>query len=629
MPLRLQISHFGGLNARDSSNDLIARSHQASEGGWFPIGEIGIESSEMPNCDFDNDGIKQRLGSTLDTDLAITFDATTTVDGTSSSGQKVVQVTATTGMIAGRVVTLDRGNANEENIVIASISAGVSITAVDNLTNEHLATVAVEQRVLLNGDTLLHDGGHLWQSPATNSNIIVLASVKTIYINQSGAFVQINDSASSPYAHAADALDVTFAEVDGHLFIGLSGANQIQVYRTGADLDEEAVASNNYIEVFGGGTPNYNDTWGTGMSNVIGFHDRLLFNNGDSVIEYTAATQPYNRTNGGFFQARGAVIAMATLTPQFTDSLQETLYIFTLQGVEVVTGFTGSDDIQRLDAPSPMNHNSVIHTLSWLMYLSQEKTIIAINGAFFTNIGSRMKPHSGTSFLAGINQSAAITKSFGYYDQDKNQAMWTAPTGTATDGTDIFVLDMKKGEPAIGEPPESYERRINCLHWKIKSGNTWFQSIFKTTSGSLGLLESGKLYTTESGNNDLDTIAIESRWRMPDFHAGFPMNHKQWLVAFLRGLPTGTYTVTVRYHEDRSEATFGATWGYSQDGGTSVFGTAVFGTAVYATTVVIKGDNDTDLYSELLSISIENLEAGETWKLTDAELHYLIGAQER
>lgn len=61
------------------------------------------------------------------------------------SGQKVLAVAATTDFIAGETITIDSGNAGEEDAVIDSINAGVSITLVENLTNTHATGVAVAQ----------------------------------------------------------------------------------------------------------------------------------------------------------------------------------------------------------------------------------------------------------------------------------------------------------------------------------------------------------------------------------------------------------------------------------------------------------------------------------------------------
>ncbi len=66
------------------------------------------------------------------------------IDAESASGQKVVNLTATTNFKTGDIVILDRGNANEETGIIDTIAAGASITLTENLTNTHAIGVDVE-----------------------------------------------------------------------------------------------------------------------------------------------------------------------------------------------------------------------------------------------------------------------------------------------------------------------------------------------------------------------------------------------------------------------------------------------------------------------------------------------------
>lgn len=67
-------------------------------------------------------------------------DAVTTVDDDSASAQKVLNVAATTNFAAGDTVLIDHHNTGDgrEFGVIDTISAGVSLTLVDNLSNTHL-----------------------------------------------------------------------------------------------------------------------------------------------------------------------------------------------------------------------------------------------------------------------------------------------------------------------------------------------------------------------------------------------------------------------------------------------------------------------------------------------------------
>lgn len=67
---------------------------------------------------------------------------TSTVDVDSASGQKVLSVAATTPFPAGESVIINEGGTREEKGVVASISAGVSITLAENLSNAHTAAQA-------------------------------------------------------------------------------------------------------------------------------------------------------------------------------------------------------------------------------------------------------------------------------------------------------------------------------------------------------------------------------------------------------------------------------------------------------------------------------------------------------
>lgn len=62
----------------------------------------------------------------------------TVVDSDSSSGQKVLNITATTNSRIGQQIIIAAGDATLEEIgIIESIQAGVSITLVDDLANTH------------------------------------------------------------------------------------------------------------------------------------------------------------------------------------------------------------------------------------------------------------------------------------------------------------------------------------------------------------------------------------------------------------------------------------------------------------------------------------------------------------
>lgn len=68
--------------------------------------------------------------------------ASSTVDVDSASGQKILNVAATTGFVAGSMVKIGDGTAGEEVGRVASIQVGVSLTLDENLDYTHTALQA-------------------------------------------------------------------------------------------------------------------------------------------------------------------------------------------------------------------------------------------------------------------------------------------------------------------------------------------------------------------------------------------------------------------------------------------------------------------------------------------------------
>lgn len=88
---------------------------------------------------WDTTGDFEALDSSSGIEYGRSYSNETTVDETSASGQKVLKVAATTGYAADNKVIIGRGTDREEEAVVDSVSAGVSITFDDNLTYEHTA----------------------------------------------------------------------------------------------------------------------------------------------------------------------------------------------------------------------------------------------------------------------------------------------------------------------------------------------------------------------------------------------------------------------------------------------------------------------------------------------------------
>lgn len=77
--------------------------------------------------------------------------STTTTNGGSASGQKVLTTNATAGFVVGQTVVINPGGGDQETAIINSVQAGVSLTMLSNLQNPHLTAETVNQYYSLYG----------------------------------------------------------------------------------------------------------------------------------------------------------------------------------------------------------------------------------------------------------------------------------------------------------------------------------------------------------------------------------------------------------------------------------------------------------------------------------------------
>jgi hypothetical protein len=468
---------------------------------------------------------------------------------------------------------------------------------------------------------------------ANGSRIVVRVTTLSIYTNQSGSFSKINNSSSSAYSHAATASKCTFAITDGHLFIGLDGANKIQVYRAGADLDDELDNGNTYRDSFGSGTHAIDGTWGNGYYLLASLQGRLVYSDGNTVVNYStvpiATDGIWKRSAHGFYQVSGLILALETFVPDFSDSVRQTLYIFTSNGPELTYDLTSQ--IQQIEnGPVPINHQSVIQTKSWLVLLTTDRKVIGINGNSIIDLGRRFSDHTGNSDIETFDIANSLTKAFGFYHREKEQVYFFTPDASLTSTSHCFVLDLSLGEPLRGEAQPNFEQRVRLAIWKINepTTNAWFSSMYRRKEGVVGITKEGKAYSFLNGKNDLETILIDATYESMEFNGGVQAVNKHWITLSLRGQFIGDYTTTVKYLYDRSTL-IESTTTYSQTAGELTYGSAVYGVAKYSDVVLIKGRDDIALYTESIKIYLNNAKVDQTFRFDTIDIEYEIGAEER
>jgi len=483
----------------------------------------------------------------------------------------------------------------------------------------------------LSGDILV--GGIEWQAPTTGVRIQILVSNLTIYTNQSGNWAQINDSAGAGYTHSAGVTKCSFAKADGHLFIGLDGANAIQTYKVGADLDPEMATGNTYEYAYGG-SDTITGTWGDGYYMLATIHERLVFSDGNSVINYTpmaftTSSGIWDFTNGGFKIGAGDIRALISFTPHLQNELNEQLYIGTTAGMEVITGFLDADNVFRIEgSEAPFNHQSFCNARNWVIYLTDEKNLMGINGARVIDLGRRAKNTAANGPLDKFNGTFNPDSVFGFYHQTKQQAEFYFTTEADDMNDTCIVLDFKLGEPLLQEAQNSFETRVRLLKWVMvdPSNNDWFVGKYQIQGSVIGISSAGKTYTTELGLNDYGTLAVLAFWFSPVFTAGPEFMGKQWMAFHFRGLIRGDYALYVGVFLDRANHdTPSANWQYNQSSDETVYGSDVYGTAQYSESQTTAGSPDIDLYSEAIQWKVFNSNADETFVITSQYLHYIPG----
>ena len=334
--------------------------------------------------------------------------------------------------------------------------------------------------------------------------------------------------------------------------------------------------ANFYTEAFDTDTEHkITGTWDAATYIIESFQTRLVSSTGNTLLNYT----PEAFTSGsgiwdalgseaGFLQAAGNIRSINAFAPMMTDSIQEALYIGTEAGFDVTTGFTTEDRLIRIEgARSPLNQQTVAKALNWLVYLTDDKNIMAINRANVIDVGRRFKNFGGTGILDVLSVSNSKTGAYGFYDKGKKQVIFSYSDSTVAPtnfNEHMAVLDFGLGEPVMGEPQPSYEQRVRCLYWVIDSAaDDWFSGIYQKSGSTIGILPTGFMYTRESTNLDLVTEEILTLWELPTFTGAAAENLKQWywVTAKMQSQATGTPQLTIAYRLDRVETDTGTgTW---------------------------------------------------------------------
>ncbi len=179
------------------------------------------------------------------------------------------------------------------------------------------------------------------------------------------------------------------------------------------------------------------------------------------------------------------------------------------------------------------------------------------------------------------------------------------------------MLDFKNGEPVAGEMKESFERRVRCLVNTITTPGTndSFIHVYQTSTGPVGVLKNRAIYTLESGDSDLDTLAIKAFMDTPVITGGNQVVHrkKQWDEYSIRGVPNAADTMSIDLKTD---------WNTSVASTESRLMTADTGN-------IFKITRNSKQRSEAVQFRFRNATVDETFVVSSFVLKYSIGAEIR
>jgi len=642
----IAVRTWGGANQRDQHNALIPRSHVPTQQG-FQQG-APIESPNTLNMDYTQEGIKKRLGSA------------------------------------------------------SYVSPAVFTTADEELIR-----------------------GISWRNPASNAEIEILVSNKSIYTKQSGSFVRVNVADGvTAYEHAADVSKVGFESVDGHLVIGPDGANKIQVYKSGADLDDQlnnhtattavvdvnsnlgqAVLSvsqtsmfvvHDHIVIDRGGvgdgeefgyvasisdgvsvtlTENLTIThtaatgdsvevkndweaaytsssneitglWGTGYYLLAVLHSRLFYTAGNTIVEWTpmartASSGVWDLAGDGSGSAfmDGVITMLASFLPHGADATTTLLYFGTGQGMALLTGVSLPSDVQQemTHTETPLNHQAFFKAGNWLVYLTEQKNIKAVNGMRVIDLGARLRRHDKSGFLDNMSVTDSQTNAWGCYNEELKKGMLAFSSASGRINDSIVTIDFKDGEPIPGEQEELFERRVKVLPWQIiePDNNDWFIHAYQRRGDITGIIktvsnDTADLYTLESGTNDLGNFAIQANHRLP-WLAGRDeelVNIMQFLRNDISVVSVGNWPLTVRLYKNYDTSSEREYTFQMVNSGAFLFGIGKFGDPL-ASPGVVRNFERLGIRGEALQIEFENNNTGQSFTLINQATTYEPGALKR
>lgn len=652
-PQVLRIEALGGANYADPSETLFSRAFAPSPNGGHSQ-RSPMEWQSLNNMDFSRQIMRQRYGSTLLDTLTLAVGETLLggcfFAGNVVTGTQFCEVLVGTSRI---YVNVYSGTTRGTWTAVTS-SAGITYT--HNATPSRVSFVPADGHlfIMLDGNnpiqvyrtgTALDD--HLYSDWGSGSAAV---STTVDADSNSGQKVLNVASTATPSFQVGDRVHINsggardevgyIASIQAGVSITL--VSNLTFTHTAVQADA-VVIENRYTQALGGTVSAITGTWGLGYYIGMNLHNRLCFSKGDVALEYSGPTNPWDRFNGGAIAADGPIVACEAFTPRFGNLLGAVGVLHTLAdgaALQYVSGFDPNDTIRTIAGASPTwNHKSVVSTMNWIVYPTRYGRWEATDLMRVIDVGRRLKSPDGTGPLdtPNLTASAAFLNGFAFYDFNKRQAQVYYPNEGAAVNTHAVVLDMQLGEPTAIDSQRgdtggyNFEYGLRMLVWSLLNGSTsnpWFVHMYQTLNGPVGVMANGKLYTTETGYQDLDTLAVTHSAKSPDFTMGAPSYQKRWRRLGIRSLPLGTWTEFTDIYLDRNtQPLTQSAWQWTQlQAGLAGLGSTpssfTLGVSLLGGGGVVQGHGWVEAISESFAFGLRNDATGQGFQLVSIDIAF-------
>lgn len=648
MTVEEQIGRFpfgfaGGVNAWDVADSLVRRSHQSNGLVWGQVSPM--ESPDALNIDFFQDGWGTRLGSVESDDLrSVLASGDALLDGIEwadpASGTRAIIILGQLSMYTNQSGSFAR--LTFPNTALTAYSHGSTVTKwswvtldghllvpTDGSTNRirvHRSGSAVDDSLGNNTTTTTVDSD-------SNSGQTVL-SVAATTMFQPGDRVRINSGGAR--------------DESGYIASISAGASitlmdNLAFTHTAVQADVVQVA-NRWTEAYDTSTTHVvTGDWELATYIGAAVTDKLTFGKGNSLVEYTPSARTASSgiwnlagTTAGFYGARANIVGVASFVPDQGDLNQQIAYVFTSQGPGILTGFEDYDqgmDQNRQAGGVPLNNRCIVSAKTWLVYMTTNKDIEAINGKTVINLGRRLKTLAKTGPLDDISVSESALTAFGFYDAERERVIFHATTSSGRVNDVAFIVDFRLGEPLLGEGRDSYEKHVSVMPWSIVSPDTndWFYGMFQRLGQVSGVMADGRLYTVGGETlprTDLGTLAVDNYWETPWFNGGSDLLKKLIMNLIARFKKSGNWSASIDVYVDYGNNSVKQVTIPLIEDGDAVYGVAQYGVDVYTGEGVIMRLREIDRNVQAFKLRISTSTISQYWQMVSGLTEYQPGAME-